>query len=134
MEPGFCARRIDEPWRHDASYSKTFKRFVLDKNPAPGAMPRYGVTYDDISTREERDYWIAGSSLKVIDLQTNQVMAERIGSMMDRGQGDRSGGRAPWLFAADHACPPFAPTNPSTAQSYQTVLFAERILKPILEK
>jgi hypothetical protein len=27
--------------------------------------------------------------LKVIDLQTNEVMAERIGYMMDRGQGDR---------------------------------------------
>jgi hypothetical protein len=30
--------------------------------------------------------------LKVIDLQTNEVMAERIGYMMDRGQGDISGG------------------------------------------
>ena len=108
--------------------------FVLDKVPATGPMPRYGVTYDDISTREERDYWIAGSSLKVIDLQTNEVMAERIGYMMDRGQGDRNGGRAPWLFAADHACPAFAPRNASTAQPYQTVLFAEKVLKPILEK
>lgn len=110
------------------------KEFVLDKVPALSAMPRYGVTYDDISTREERDYWIAGSSLKVIDLQTNEVMAERIGYMMDRGQGDRSGGRAPWLFAADHACPSFAPRNASTAQPYQTVLFAEKALKPILEE
>lgn len=126
--------RIDEPWRYDSSYSKTYKRFVLDKFSAPGAMLRYAVTYDDISTREERDYWIAGSSLKVIDLQTNEVMAERIGYMMDRGQGDRSGGRAPWLFAADHACPPFAPRNASTAQPYQTVLFAEKTLKPILEE
>jgi hypothetical protein len=73
----------------------TTTSFVLDKVPRSRPHPRYGVTYDDISTREERDYWIAGSSLKVIDLQTNEVMAERIGYMMDRGQGDteEAGGR-----------------------------------------
>ncbi len=81
--------------------------YTLDKVPAPGPAPRYGVTYDDISTREDRDYWIAGSSLRVIDLQPNEVMAERIGYMMDRGQGNTSGGRAPWLLAAKNACPAF---------------------------
>jgi hypothetical protein len=45
------------------SYFKGYIRFVLDKNPASGPAPRYGVTYDDISTRKEREYWIAGSSL-----------------------------------------------------------------------
>jgi hypothetical protein len=110
------------------------KDFVLDKIPAPGAMPRYGVTYDDISTREERDYWIAGSSLKVIDLQTNEVMAERIGYMMDRGQGNRSGGRSPWLFAADNACPAFIATRGASGQPGQTELFTTKVLKPNLEK
>ncbi len=35
----------------------TFKTmdFVLDKTLAPDPAPRYGVTYDDISTKEERD-------------------------------------------------------------------------------
>ncbi|MBI5790233.1 MAG: hypothetical protein HZA63_02030 [Rhodocyclales bacterium] len=126
--------RIDEPWRYDASYSKTYKRFVLDKAPAPGAMPRYGVTYEDISTREERDYWIAGSSLKVIDLQTNEVMAERIGYMMDRGQGNRSGGRSPWLFAADNACPDFSRHQGARAQQRQAQVFVEKVLNPIAEK
>ncbi len=118
------------------------KDFVLDRIPAPGPMPRYGVTYDDISTREERDYWIAGSSLRVIDLQTNEVMAERVGYMMDRGQGDRGGGRSPWLFAADHACPtfqrnpnfPLTPGRGASAQRHQTEDFVEKVLKPILEK
>ena len=97
--------------------------------------PRHGVTYDDISTREERDYWIAGSSLKVIDLKTNEVMAERIGYMMDRGQGNTSGGRAPWLLAADHACPAF-PAGPGghTYQTDQTHDFVVKALKPKLEK
>jgi hypothetical protein len=116
--------------------------FALDKTPVSGPAPRYGVTYDDISTREEREHWIAGSSLKVIDLQTNEVMAERIGYMMDRGQGDRSGGRSPWLYAADNACPSFQrnpyyrtpPGRGAGAQSMQTEDFVEKILKAIEEK
>ncbi|MDP1735628.1 MAG: hypothetical protein Q8L44_14810 [Sulfuritalea sp.] len=110
------------------------KDFVLDKVPTPGVSPRYGVTYDDISTREERDYWIAGSSLKVIDLKTSEVMAERIGYMMDRGQGNKSGGRSPWLLAASHACPAF-PKDPGghTYQTDQTHDFVVKTLKPKLE-
>ncbi|MBK9446199.1 MAG: hypothetical protein IPO00_08925 [Betaproteobacteria bacterium] len=110
------------------------KEFVLDRVPASGPIPRYGVTYDDISTREERDYWIAGSSLKVIDLQTNEVMAERIGYMMDRGQGNTSGGRSPWLLAASYACPAF-PKDPGghTYQTDQTHDFVVKILKPKME-
>ena len=112
---------------------KTFKTkaFTLDKVPAPGPMPRYGVTYDDISTKEERDYWIAGSSLRVIDLQTYEVMAERIGYMMDRGQGSRAGDRSPWLFAADNACPSFGARYGSAGQSHQTEEFVQKVLKPL---
>ncbi|HEX5391977.1 MAG TPA: hypothetical protein VFW68_01760 [Rhodocyclaceae bacterium] len=126
--------RIDEPWRYDNSYSKAYKRFVLDKLPAPADPPRYGVTYDDLSTREDREYWIAGSSLKVIDLKTNEVIAERIGYMWDPGQGNNGGGRSPWLMAADHACPAFAPRHGSTVQLLQSENFVEKVLHPIQEK
>lgn len=106
--------------------------FVLDKVLAPGSAPRYGVTYDDISTREERDYWIAGSSLKVIDLQTNEVMAKRIGYMMDRGQGNNSGGRAAWPIAANNACPGFPKAPGGAFQLGQTRDFVETVLKPAM--
>ncbi|MGE5385520.1 MAG: hypothetical protein ACM3SV_06495 [Betaproteobacteria bacterium] len=124
---------------------KTFliKEFVLDKAPSTAPMPRYGVTYDDISTMDEREYWIAGSSLKVIDLKTKEVLAERIGYMMDRGQGSRGAGsgRSPWLLAADHACPDFHRfPNPivvepgSSAQIRQTQDFVEKVLHPKKDK
>lgn len=124
------------------NYDLNIYAFVLDKTSATGPQPRYGVTYDDISTREDRDYWIAGSSLKVIDLKTNEVMAERIGYMMDRGQGSNAGGRSPWLLAANNACPtfqrnPFRPIEPghgASAQQLQTLDFVEKIIKPIQEK
>ncbi|WP_143694921.1 hypothetical protein, partial [Variovorax sp. JS1663] len=87
--------------KRNPSYDLNIYEFVLDRAPVIGSAPRYGVTYDDISTLEEREYWIAGSSLKVIDLQTNEVIAERVGYMMDWAQGSRAGGRSPWLFEVD---------------------------------
>ena len=126
--------------RHNPNFDLNNYAFVLDKVPAPatGQPPRYGVTYDDISTREEREYWIAGSSLKVIDLRTNEVMAERIGYMMDRGQGNTSGGRSPWLLAADNACPKFGPEKVGAPRSFhqprQTRNFVEKVLHIIQEK
>lgn len=118
------------------NYDISIRAFTLDKTPASGPAPRYGVTYDDISTHEEREYWIAGSSLKVVDLQTNEVIAERIGYMVDWAQGSRAGGRSPWLFAADNACPGFQLNpnfpvkNGSGEQAGQTLVFVEKVLKP----
>lgn len=129
--------RIEEPWQTDKSYLKGYLRFVMDRQPAPAVSPRYGVTFEDISTHQEREYWIAGSSLKVIDLQTGEVIAERIGYMYDWAQGSRAGFRSPWLFAADNACPAFRgskdPKNRAPAastQPYQTLDFVEKVLRP----
>ena len=130
-----------EPWQTDKSYLQGYKNFVMDKNPATDPAPRYGVTYDDISTHEDREYWIAGSSLRVIDLQTNEVIAERIGYMWDPGQGNNSGGRSPWMVAADYACPGFnryagyKPREPAfVLQAQQTEDFVEKVLIPKVEK
>ncbi|MDT9000312.1 hypothetical protein RQP53_13645 [Paucibacter sp. APW11] len=130
--------RVEEPWQTDKSYLKGYTRFVLDKTPIPQRTARYGVKFEDISTHEEREHWIAGSSLKVIDLQTQEVIAERIGYMVDWAQGSRAGGRQPWTFAADNACPAFDsdyPTRPvknqSGVQRYQTLRFVEKTLKPL---
>ncbi len=123
--------------KRDPNYDLNIYRFVLDRVPATDQPPRYGVTYDDISTRQEREYWIAGSSLKVIDLKTSEVMAERIGYMVDWAQGSKVGGRSPWLFAADNACPTFKRNilRPSggrgfSSQAHQTQDFVEKTLKP----
>jgi len=116
--------------QQDPNYDINNYAFVVDKAPAPGTPPRYGVTFDDLSTREEREHWIAGSSLKVIDLQTNEVIAERIGYMMDSGQGAKGGGRSPWLLAADVACPKFPQANGNAFRMYENRDFVEKVLKP----
>jgi hypothetical protein len=131
--------RVEEPWQRDKSYLKGYTRFILDRVSAPDPAPRYGVTYDDISTREERDYWIAGSSLRVIDLATDEIMAERVGYMMDRGQGKPGygGSENAWLRAADHACPSFHGNSRngggSSAQADQTRKFVTKVVKPSQE-
>lgn len=128
--------RIEEPWQTDKKYLKGYQRFVLDRAEAPAPAPRYGVTFDDISTREDRDHWIAGSALRVIDLKSNTVMAERIGYMVDPQQGNTSGGRSPWLLAASYACPGFGPSNardPGAAyQQDQTRQFVVKVLHPVV--
>ncbi|MBX3670300.1 MAG: hypothetical protein KF778_18015 [Rhodocyclaceae bacterium] len=127
--------RAEEPAKKDPRYSKGYYRFVLEKSLAVPPYPRYGVTYDDISTREDRDYWIAGSSLKVIDLETSEVIAERVGYMVDPGQGNISGGRSPWLIALDYACPNFFKFGKASPGEHaiaveQTRNFVEKVLFP----
>lgn len=96
---------------------------ALERTSIPGVRARYGVKWDDISTPEDREHWIAGGSLKVIDLQTNEVMGQRIGYIIDPGQGSAAGFRSPWGWAKAHA--PRCPAVQSTTQE-----FAVRVIQP----
>ena len=111
----------------------TRKKLVLVKEPATAPFPRYGVIYEDISTPEDREYWVAGSSLKVIDLETNEVMAERIGYMFDPAQGEKGWGD-PWHRGLYNACPAFPGKVHYKTGIYQTRNFVEQVLKPKQEQ
>jgi hypothetical protein len=94
-------------------------------------LPRYGITWRDISTRQDREHWIAGSELQIVDTRTGEVLAERVGWMWDEGLGATDGARHPWVVAAAHACPPFPLA--AGGQPYrigQTRTLAEQVLKP----
>lgn len=121
---------VEQPGKSDPTYLLEYLRVVLQKAAVPGDTTRYGVTYDDISTHEDRLAWIAGSSLKVIDLQTKEVIAERVGYMLDRGQGESSAGRSPWILAASTACPAFPGRHGD--QVGQTARFVEKVLIPVV--
>lgn len=84
----------------DTSHRLTLNRITSNAQPAP-----FSITWDDISTREDRDNWIAGGVLKVIDKKSGEIIGERRGYMMDQGQGNQDGGRSPWAFAYNNACP-----------------------------
>lgn len=99
--------------------------FATKRTPIDSYSARYGVTWDDISTREDREHWIAGGSIKVIDLRTNELIAERVGFLIDTGQGGTGGFRSPWGWARSYskACP--------TLTSDQTTRFVFKVLQPI---
>lgn len=111
-------------------------RFTSERQPIEAFTARYGITWDDISTREDRERWVAGGSLKVIELKTNEVMAERVGFMIDRGQGSRAGFRSPWSFAVNDACPEFPQISHYDPRRYRdyantpTRQFAVKALTP----
>ena len=125
--------RLYRPFDRDPKWLQTLLRPELVTEPIDKFTARYGVTWDDISTKEDRDYWIAGSSLKVVDLQTSEMVAERVGYMMDWGQGSQAGFRSPWGAASDNACPPKVDANGRRTQIGFTQRFANRVLQPSME-
>ena len=48
-------------------------------------LSRYGYLTEDLSTTEMRNNWIGAGRIKIIDLQTNEVLAERKGYFRARG-------------------------------------------------
>jgi hypothetical protein len=114
---------VDDATSQRLRYTKESASSPLTRNLASGPVPRYGVTWADVSTRDDREHWIAGGSIKVVDLETKEVIAERIGYLIDPGQGSMAGDRSPWTWARSYsgACPPIDGHN-------QT--FVSKVLKP----
>ncbi|UTW07169.1 hypothetical protein [Pseudomonas benzenivorans] len=74
---------------------------LLEKSPAPDPIPRYGVTFEDHVIPEERALGVASSTVRVIDLKTNEVLGEML-----RYAWSTPASRAnpsPWLTA--YRCP-----------------------------
>jgi hypothetical protein len=89
-ESGDGFTRIHRPASND-------KRALKETVQQP--VSKFGVSWEDISTPQDRKYWVAGSRLRVIDLSDNSVIAERIGFLIETGFGSRAGHRRPWLTA-----------------------------------
>jgi hypothetical protein len=95
---------------------------VLDKTPAPDPAPRYAVTYEDHVVPEERALWLASSTVKVIDRQTNEVLGEMTRYAWSAGA-PSSANPSPWLSA--YACP-----KSKGLSGYATRMFVDQVLTP----
>ena len=116
----------------------TYVRHVIDHKeskivafPVKALESKFRIVWDDISTDEDRKYWVAGGRLRVLALDTNEVLAERIGYLIEPQFGSQSGGRVPWgharFMSSDRAaCPPFPPKNIVPINR----LFVQKVLKP----
>ena len=93
---------------------------VLDRQPS-----RYAVLWEDISTREDRSHWVAGSRLTVREISRGRVLGERTAYVFDSALGSTQGARKPWLIARyKDACPP-KKRGVATDR-----LFVEKVLRP----
>lgn len=117
--------RWEEPWKKDKSYLKGYVKFYLDRTLATDPNPRYGVTFEDHVLPEERKRWIASSTVKVIDLQTNEILGEMTRYAWSRG-GPSSANPSPWLSA--YQCPR------ELGRFAQTRQFVDQILIPVGRK
>lgn len=95
---------------------------LLDKTPVNSPAPRYGVTFEDHVIPEERAVGVASSTIKVIDLKTNEVLGEMTRYAWSPGGPSRVN-PSPWLTA--HKCP-----SQAVGAEAATRKFVDQILIP----
>ncbi|MDO8789726.1 MAG: hypothetical protein Q7J42_16750 [Sulfuritalea sp.] len=99
---------------------------ILEKTAVTGPSSRYGVTFEDHVIPEDRYLGIASSTIKVLDLQTQEVMGELTRYAWSPGAPSRVN-PSPWLTA--YRCPDHAyGTNAASRK------FIDQILIPAKEK
>lgn len=100
--------------------------WVLDKIPAPNPSPRYGVTFEDHVIPGERMLGLASSTVKVLDLQTGEVLGEMTRYAWSPSGPSRTN-PVPWLTA--WKCP-----GHSVGSDAATRKFVDQVLIPAKEK
>ncbi len=110
------------------NYDLNVYNWVLDRALTTAPAPRYAVTFEDHVIPEERAYGIASSTVKVIDTQTDEVLAEMRRYAWMPGVAS-AGNPSPWLAA--QVCPWFGiGGNHSTRQFVDHVLVARGATLP----
>ena len=70
------------------------KQSLNPKHPA-----RYAVTFENNIDPKLRRHWVAGATIRIIDRQTDEIIAEKITYAFEKGLGSTGGARMPWAFA-----------------------------------
>ncbi len=110
------------------NYDLNVYNWVLDRALVTDPAPRYAVTFEDHVIPEERQNGIASSTVKVIDTQTNDVLAEMWRYTWMPGVAS-AGNPSPWLTA--DKCPGFGHGGShSTRQFVDHVLVARGATLP----
>jgi hypothetical protein len=99
---------------------------IVVSDPIATRTARYGVDYADISTKEDRDHWVAGGVMRVLDLQTSRVIAQRTGFLWDHLMGSTGGSRLVWSWAQAHG-----PSCPEIDRRRSSADFTWRVAEPI---
>lgn len=121
------ALNVQLAMKNDPNYDLNVYQWTLDKVPALNPSPRYGVTFEDHVIPEERALGVASSTVKVIDLKTNEMLGEM--TIYAWGATKPSNfNPSPWLTAK--RCPGTLAVGGGEA----TRIFVDQILIPKREK
>ncbi|WP_300449309.1 hypothetical protein [Accumulibacter sp.] len=109
--------------KKDPDYDLNVYRWSLDKSLSPSKTPpRYAVTFEDHVIPEERALWVASSTIKVLDLQTREVLGEMTRYAISYIHSPRQS--MPWL---NHS---ICPTMQMTGDLNSSRKFVDQILIP----
>ena len=96
---------------------------LVESIATPAAL--YGLDWEDVSTTEDRKYWVAGGRVRIVELASQEVIAEHVGYMGDPKLG-AGGTRYPWTDALTRG----AGYCRGSTLSGSNVKFALRVLIP----
>ncbi len=109
--------------KKDPNYDLNVYRWSLDKTLSPSKTPpRYAVTFEDHVIPHERALWVASSTVKVLDLETGEVLGEMTRYAMSYIHVPRHS--MPWL---SHSICPYS----IGASGTNTRQFVDQVLIPI---
>ena len=106
--------------RYSGNWHIYDKPFNQETNPAHPA--RYAVTYENDVSWENRKHWIAGTTIKVIDTKTNELMAEKTMYVFVPGLGYSKFEQNPNPWGRGDRCPK------EDSYQLQAVSFARKVL------
>jgi len=120
------AKGVQMALAKNPNYDLNVYQWSLDKLPSPSKTPpRYAVTFEDHVIPDERALWVASSTVKVLDLKTNEVLGEMTRYAMSYIHAPRHS--MPWL---NHSvCPTM--NGPEGARTRH---FVDQILIPKKDK
>ena len=70
--------------------------------PVGDSLTPYALDFEDIVAPADRQFWVAGTRLKVVDKRTGEIMASLTKFVWDPGFGGSTTGRWPWQHADNY--------------------------------
>lgn len=129
--PGYQYVVVPDPengqvYRYTLAMEGPYQQVVLKKELHTGSLPRYAVDYEDWMDPEiRRKYRLAGTTIKVIDRKTQEIIATKTMFLLDRGFDPR--GYNGYTTKKD-----VCPDNHYTFRK-STRFFVDQVLKPTQE-
>ncbi len=97
--------------------------------PSSTSATQYALDFEDILDPADRQHWIAGTRLRILDKQSGEVIAQLTRYVWDSGFGARSTGRWPWQHAASRGPGQECPSLPGVVHSGSR-FFVDTVLIP----